>query len=258
MNPIYQSSLEQPVQVIDMALHPWQPTANPGLLLKPVRHQDLSGEFLGLVKFDAMARSGLHQHQGVATSFVIEGGLTDYHGSINLHEAGINQKGSTHDAIAYCATTLVSRLEGPVTYPINAHVSGVHAGSRQDNFVNPNPLIPPEINRAVDFLPEEATGYFGASRQIIFDYEGTGTIGRYCQFTLLPEAAFEFNVTGLTEFWVRGGNLRVNGIDAHANCFIICEPASVVTIEAPFGALLLGWADRREIGQRESDNLFGF
>jgi anti-sigma factor ChrR (cupin superfamily) len=98
------------VRVFDMAAHPWQETANKGLWLKPVRHDDERGLYLGLVRFDAGTRSGLHQHQAVATSFVLDGGLTDYHGSLALHEAGINVKGSTHDAIAYRHTLLVSRL----------------------------------------------------------------------------------------------------------------------------------------------------
>lgn len=77
-----------------MASLPWQATSSPGLWLKPVRHDDDAGLYLGLVRFDAGTRSGLHQHQGVAASFVVEGGLTDYHGSIGLHHAGINSRGS--------------------------------------------------------------------------------------------------------------------------------------------------------------------
>jgi len=78
------------VHVFDMGHSAWQATANPGLWLKPVRQDDVQGHYPGLVRFDAGTRSGLHQHQGVATSFVVEGGLTDYHGALRLHEAGIN------------------------------------------------------------------------------------------------------------------------------------------------------------------------
>src|SRR4051812_13092138 len=97
--------------VFDMATLPWQAPATPGLWLKPVRHDDARGLYLGLIRFDVGARSGLHQHQAVATSFVVEGGLTDYHGPVVLHEMGINFRGSTHDAIAYQPTVLVSKLE---------------------------------------------------------------------------------------------------------------------------------------------------
>ena len=58
------------------------------------------GEFLGLIAFDPFTRSGLHQHQGIATSFILEGGLSDYLGPVHQHEVGINYRGSTHDAIA--------------------------------------------------------------------------------------------------------------------------------------------------------------
>ena len=96
------------------------------------------GEFLGLIAFDPFTRSGLHQHQGIATSFILEGGLSDYLGPVNQHEVGINYRGSTHDAMAYVPTVLVSKLEGPVTYPVDAGVlSGIHAGSRHDSFRNP-------------------------------------------------------------------------------------------------------------------------
>ena len=106
MQPSYTLQTQGRVHVFDMTAQPWQATANPGLWLKPVRMDDDKGHFLGLVRFDAFTQSGLHQHQGVATSLVIQGGLTDYHGPIRLHDAGINLAGSTHDAVAYEDTVL--------------------------------------------------------------------------------------------------------------------------------------------------------
>ena len=183
MQALYSLSSNAEVLVFDMQALPWQQTANPGLWLKPVRHDNDKGLFLGLIKFDAFTRSGMHQHQAVATSFVVNGGLTDHHGPVNLHEAGINIKGSTHDAIAYEPTVLASRLEGPVIYPPSSDISGVHAGSRYEDFRNPNPDIPPEINVPVDGLALHATGHYGVRRQMIFDYAGTGTERRMVQLT---------------------------------------------------------------------------
>ena len=40
-------------------------------------------EFLGLIRFDTFVRSAVQQHQGVASSFILEGGLTDYHGPVH-------------------------------------------------------------------------------------------------------------------------------------------------------------------------------
>ena len=100
---------------------PWQDTAEPGLRLKPVRYDDEEGGYFGLVNFAPMTRSGLHQHRGVATSFVLDGGLSDYHGSVRMHEAGINLRGATHDAISYRNTVLVARHAGTTAPGIRWH-----------------------------------------------------------------------------------------------------------------------------------------
>lgn len=243
------------VHLFAMGNAPWQATANPGLWLKPVRHDDTRGLFLGLVRFDAGTRSGVHQHQAVATSFVVDGGLTDYHGPVRLHEAGINFKGSTHDAIAYRHTVLVSRLEGPVTYPPDSDISGVHAGSRHAVFRNTAPDIPPEVNVPVDALPPQDTGVAGVQRRLVFDYAGTGSAHRMVQLSVRPETAFAFTARALTEFWVRGGGLAVNGRPVHADSFVVCEAGARVDVQCPYGALVLGWAEGREEG---AGNLFGF
>jgi hypothetical protein len=239
-----------------MNAQPWQATANAGLWLKPVRHDDELGLYLGLVRFDAETRSGLHQHQAVATSFVVDGGLTDYHGSLKMHQAGINIKGSTHDAISYRHTVLASRLEGPVLYPPQSDITGVHAGSRYGTFRNLDPDVPPEINVEVDALPRQSCGIPGVARQTIFDYAGTGTDHRMAQLNLKPGTALTFRVSELTEFWVRGGLVRVGDQDAHANSFVVCEPGARVELASPFGALLIAWAQGPE--QDSGGDLFGY
>ncbi|MBS7809075.1 hypothetical protein [Variovorax sp. PCZ-1] len=256
MQALYTTVAKAQVSIFDMNAVPWQVTSNPGLLLKPVRNDDAQGQFLGLVRFDADTRSGLHQHQGVATSFVINGGLSDYHGSIGLHQAGINLCGATHDAIAYQRTVLVSRLEGRVSYPPNSAISGVHTGSYSAEFQNPAPEVPPEINVRVDELAVQATGIEGVSRQMIFDYAGTASNHRMQQLNIRPGTSFSFRVSALTEFWVRGGNLLINEQVAHANCFVVCEAQANVTINSPFGAQLLVWAEAPPIGA--PDALLGY
>jgi hypothetical protein len=247
------------VSITDANTLPWRLTANPGLALKPIREDQALGLFLGLVRFEPFTRSGLHQHQGVATSFVVDGGLTDYHGAIGLHQAGINIKGSTHDAVAYQHTVLISRLEGPVTYPPKSDISGVHSGSRYESFGGPDPLIPPEINVDVDAQAHYAHGYEGVKAQMIFDYAGTGSAHRMVQLYLAPGTSLKLTATALTEYWVRGGLLEINGQAAHANCFIQCKANTELEIHSPFGALLLAWAEGPEAnaftGQRD---LFGF
>ncbi len=236
------------IHVFDANALPWHDTPEPGLRLKPVRYDDELGCFLGLVGFQPMTRSGLHQHRGVATSFVIDGGLTDYHGCISLHMAGINLVGATHDATSYGDTVLVSRLEGPVVYP-DAHgeLSGLHAGSRHADFNNPAPEVPPETNIAVDAVVPQQTGVPGLRRQTIFDYAGTGSAHRFVQLAMQPGSACPaWQATALTEFWVRGGLLDIDGRTAHANCFVVVEPGATVRMASPFGVLLLAWAEAPE------------
>lgn len=236
------------VHVFDAAELPWQDTPEPGLRLKPVRYDDERGLYLGLVAFAPMARSGLHQHRGVATSFVIDGALTDYQGPVGLHQAGINLAGATHDAIAYQNTLLVSRLEGPVAYPRErGALNGLHAGSRHDDIVNPAPEVPPDLNIAVDALPAVQTGIAGVRRQTIFDYAGTGSEHRFVQLSLQPGSATpRWRAGALTELWVRGGLLEVAGRVVHANSFVVIEAGAEVTLASAYGALLLAWADGPE------------
>ena len=256
------------VLVFDASALPWQETPEPGLRLKPVRYDNALGHFLGLVGFAPLARSGLHQHRGVATSFIVDGGLTDYHGSIGLHQAGINLNGSTHDALSYQSTLLVSRLEGPVAYPpARAALTGLHAGSVHDAFVNPAPDVPPEINVTVDQLPVAQTGVPGIRRQTVFDYAGTGSAHRFVQLALAPGAVCPlWHASALTEFWVRGGLLQMGARTVHANSFVIIEPGATVDMRSTFGALVLAWAEGPEAWQAEPaatghavrSSLFGF
>jgi hypothetical protein len=248
MQAAYRPQADARVCIFDAGELPWQDTPEPGLRLKPVRYDDRLGHFLGLVGFAPLARSGLHQHRGVATSFVVDGSLCDYAGPIGLHQAGINLVGSTHDAVAYQNTLLVSRLEGPVVYPPSrGQLSGLHAGSAHAEFGNPAPEVPPDINVSVDALAAHQTGVALIRRQAIFDYAGTGSDHRFVQLSLGPGALCpDWMCRHLTEFWVRGGLLQINGQTAHANCFVIVEPGARVQMASPFGALLLGWAEGAE------------
>lgn len=257
------------VHVFDARELPWQDTPEPGLRLKPVRYDNRLGHFLGLVGFDPLARSGLHQHRGVATSFVLDGSLVDFAGPIGLHQAGINLVGATHDAVAYQHTLLVSRLEGPVVYPASrGELSGLHAGSRHADFDNPAPEAAPDINITVDGLVHQQSGIQGLRRQTIFDYAGTGSAHRFVQLSLAPGSVCPpWRCDRTTEFWVRGGLLQVNGRVAHANCFVVIEPGAEVQMASPFGVLMLAWAEGPEAwldpvslgtARAQRPSLFGF
>jgi hypothetical protein len=233
---------------VDAAQLAWVETPEPGLRLKPVRYDDERGLFFGLVGFAPMTRSGLHQHQDVAISFVIDGGLTDYHGGLALHEAGINLRGATHDAIAYQNTVLVARLQGPVIYPPErGELSGLHAGSRHGAVWNPAPEVPPETNVRLDAVPSAQTGIAGLRRQMGFDYAGTGHAHRFVQLAFAPGTECPpWRATALVELWVRGGLIEIDGVASHANTLISIEPGAEVRWRSPHGALLLAWAEGPE------------
>jgi len=231
--------------VFDTAAIAWRAAGKEGIAQKTVRMDRERGQYLGLIGFEPMVRSGLHQHRGVATSFFADGGLTDHYGAATLHQAGINLAGATHDAIAYQRTLLVSRLEGPVVYPPEeGPVHELHAGARSEAFTNPAPERAPEFNVDVDRQPVVATAVAGLTRRMIFDYAHTDDRHRMFQWSLLPQTVLPAWRSGaLVEFWVRGGALVVNGRPAHANCFVIVEPDAQVELASPFGALVIGWAE---------------
>jgi hypothetical protein len=246
--PVVQPGAEGRIHRVDAGSLPWTETPEPGLRLKAVRYDDAQGLFFGLVGFAPMTRSGLHQHQDVAISFVIDGGLTDYHGSLGLHEAGINLRGATHDAIAYQNTVLVARLQGPVVYPPErGELSGLHAGSRHGAVWNPAPEVPPETNVRLDAVPMAQTGLEGLRRQTGFDYAGTGHAHRFVQLSFAPGTDCPpWRATALVELWVRGGLVEINGEVSHANTFVSIEPGATVHWRSPHGALVLAWAEGPE------------
>ena len=84
----------------------------------------------------------------------------------------------------------------------------------------------------------------GIRRQTISDCADTGSDGRFRQLSLAPGTACPaWRATVLTDFWVRGGALQIDGRTAHANCFVVVEAGTTVNMAAPFGALLLAWAE---------------
>ena len=176
---------------------------------------------------------------------------------------GINYRGSTHDAISYVPTVLVSKLEGPVTYPPEEKLlSGVHAGSTYRSLRNPDPDAPPEINVPVDKVAAVETGVFGLRRQPIYGYAGTGLTRRLLQWKLRPETELPaWQASDWVELWIRGGEIAINGQKAFANCFVVIEPGATVRIESPFGALALVWSEGPETwpaGGGQGRALLGF
>ena len=262
MNPLYVPRSTAGVFICDASDIAWQDAGKPGIALKPVRFDAERGEYLGLVGFEAMVRSGTHQHQAVASSYFVDGALVDHQGAAHAGQVGINLKGATHDAIAYRKTLLVSKLEGPVTYlPGEGEVFSLHAGAHLDEFETPSRDSLPDINVQVDALAEQATGIDGVARRMIFDYAGTAQTRRLVELSLRPRSVIRrFVTTARTELWIHGGAISVNGAVAHPNCFAIIEAATEVDITSRFGARLLAWAEGpvRWLQRPEAAELFGF
>jgi hypothetical protein len=247
------------VYVYDMNEIGWLNPGKAGLGLKPVRRDDVKGEFLGLLSFEPMISSGVHQHLGTAISYVLTGGLMDYAGEARAGQAGINFDGSTHDAISYHASLLISRLEGPVIYE-KATEHRLHAGAQPGTIVNKHPERPPDINITVrDVLPS-STSVAGVMRRMVFDYALTADNKRFVELTLLPGARIPPHLLSANVDWfVMAGDVRVNDKRAAGNHCIVMEAGAQIEIESSYGALILGWADgpTRWIDHRGSD-LYGF
>jgi len=233
------------VGVYDMLAAPWTEAGKAGVAQKVVRVDHAKGHYLGLVAFEPLVSSGLHQHLGVATSYVVQGSLSDYAGDILRGQMGINLKGATHDAVAYEKCLLVARLEGPVIYPPqDGPLHRLHAGARHSNIVNAAPEVMPDINVTVHALSPATTSLAGVSRRMIFDYKGTGDERRLVQLQLLPGARLPAHrTTALVEWFVVAGDVSVGNHHAGGGSFVCIDPESQVTLSSGYGALLLAWAE---------------
>ncbi|MBV8192042.1 MAG: anti-sigma factor [Alphaproteobacteria bacterium] len=233
------------VGVYDMLAAPWTEAGKDGIVQKVVRVDHAKGHYLGLVAFDQLVASGLHQHLGVATSYVVQGSLSDYAGDILRGQMGINLKGATHDAVAYEKCLLVARLEGPVVYPPHdGPLHRLHAGARHSAIVNAAPEVMPDINVTVDALPLSTTALAGVSRRMIFDYKGTGDDRRLVQLQVLPGARIPAHRTSaVVEWFVLGGDVSVGNRHARGGSFVCIDPDAQVTLSSAYGALMLAWAE---------------
>jgi hypothetical protein len=251
---------ERKISVFDFAQMPWQTAGQAGLSMKIVRRDDERGQFLGLLAFEPLARSGLHQHLGTAISYFLSGGLTDYWGTAVAGEAGINLAGATHDAIAYTPTLLIARLEAPVIYPQTTQ-HRLHAGVRHAEIVNANPKEPPDINIKVSTVPNDPTQIDGLRRKIVFDYSQTIDERRFVELSLLPGTTIPTHrTTDRIEWFVIAGDVHINDVSAHSGCCVVIEPNVDVKVSSRYGCALIAWADAPTVwsGKSAAPELYGF
>lgn len=226
----------------DLATLPWRETPRGTAREKAVRRDNEHGLFLGVLTFDPMSRSGLHQHLGTASSYFLSGSLTDHQATTREGCVGINLAGATHDAVSYGGCTLVSRLEGPVVIPDGA--LAIHPHAEQAAVRNAQPETPPDITIELDRALAIATRFPGVVRRPLFDYAGTGDRRRMCSLTLWPGTPpTAIRHTALTDLFVLAGDLRVNGRAVAGPSFVIIEPGTVATLASDYGCSLLAWAE---------------
>ncbi len=131
------------VYIFDTFAAPWAESGLDGVLQKIARSDRERGSSLGLLSFNRTAASGLHQHHGVATNFVLSGSLSDYQDDYPIGTAITNLAGTTHDEISWNGCMFVSRTEGLRWLTLtDANQSGGH-----DLFRNPAPDRPPSLDR---------------------------------------------------------------------------------------------------------------
>ena len=241
----------------------WNELGRPGVRDKAVRRERETGLYLGVIAFDPMSRTGLHQHLATALSYFLAGSLSDYQGSAHEGMAGINLAGATHDAISYGGCMLSARLEGPVAVPEGISVAHpIQGGAKEGRLVNPFPERWPDINIPLDPIALVPTAFAGIGRRMIFDYAPTGHRRRFSALTLMPRSpAIEIAHEALTDWYVLGGAVTVNGKIAYANSFVVLEPGARAVISSEYGAQILCWAEgpgRGEVPGGAEGELYGF
>ena len=233
------------VYAYDMLSAPWTEAGRPGFYHKAVRGDRERGLFLGLLAFDPLTRTGVHQHLGVAASYFLDGSLVDYWGPAVAGQAGINLKGATHDAISYGKTLLAARLEAPVLYRPDLDTQHeVHTGARHAAIINTAPEVPPDINITVDAIRPVPTRVAGLTRRLIYDYHESEDDRRFVQLAFMPGTRLPAHLIGAqVEWFVLAGDVTVNAVRATGGNFVVMEPGTEAHVGSEFGALVLAWAD---------------
>jgi len=250
------------VYIFDLNVMPWTDAGKEGIRQKLIRRDDNAGTYLGMISFEPETRSGLHQHLGTATTFVMDGWLLDYGEGARTGQLGVNLTGATHDAISYGRCLMFARLENRTIYPPDqGALHGLHAGAQHaEGIRNPHPDRLPELVVTIEDCAPVPASLAGIRRRLIFDYGPAEEDFRLSELMILPETAIPpFTVNGLTEIMVVAGELTVNGQRAITNSILTLEPGTDVEARSDFGALLWCWAEAPLTwADAERPDLFGF
>jgi hypothetical protein len=242
----------------------WEEAGRSGLAYLPIRRDEAGADFLGLLRFDAFASSGLHQHLDVAMSYMLSGGLTDRQGTVSAGTMGINFHGSTHDAVSYERSLMVSRLEGPALYlPELEH--HLHVGARRQPICVESAEQAPDIAVCVQELRVDSTAFAGVGRKMVFDYSITPHDRRCVELHLLPGAQVPIHrMTARVDWFILSGDVEIaHGSRrdvAGTSTFVMMEPGAEVALRSHYGARILAWADGmpESLDSNPRHDLYGF
>ena len=239
----------------------WHQTEKAGMRLAPVRASRETGQFLGYLLFERFAETGVHQHLGPAFSYFLPGGLTDFQGTAQAGEMGINLEGATHTAIAYGETLAASRLEAPVIYPSEDSVKGevLHTGATAGEIENLAPEILPDLNVPLCAIPWAPLCWAGVQRRMVFDYREAALDRRNVQLRLLPGTRTPpFETTAPVDVYVVGGDLTAGGVTVGSGGFVVIEPGARIELSTRYGASAIFWAEGPTRPAEDLPCVFGF
>lgn len=250
------------VYAYDLNNTAWSSVANrPDVHQKAVHTDPEKGLFVGAVAFDACTSTGLHQHTGVASAYLLEGAIADY-GDIQVGgDFAINHAGATHDAYALAKTIFVSKLEAPLVFPAGITVMNLDNNPLRGEIANPDPeVLPDKIVRPHEQVVSP-TAIAGVARSILHDYANDETTARIAKLRLLPGTRLPvYRQSGWAHWYVLGGEVIANGVSCKAGGFLVLEPGTELRIRSDFGCLAIAWAEGRSDWVEDSalPDLYGF
>ncbi len=242
----------------------WSGIGKPGLYRKAVRMDTASGKFLGLFRFDANARSGVHRHVDVAATYILAGSVTDYLATFRQGEIGINPPGDTHDALSYDGSVMVSRLEGTTLYPEQqGELMSIHPGAYEADLgtiaTERAPIIAPI---AAASRPLIDTGRNGVMYRLLYDYADTGHDFRMTSLHFQAGASLApFQTQAPLDLFVIAGDLTTEMGVVLGNHFVTVDAGRTINLGSCFGCHLLAWSEARvqyETSGEQQIDPFGF
>jgi quercetin dioxygenase-like cupin family protein len=242
-----------------------------GQASKVLRHDEAAGEWFGLVRFEPGAQTGLHQHQGLASAYLLTGAIQDSTGKATEGAYGMNFAGDTHNAISYPGVTMLSRLDYPILYAPGAELATLHGMEDNETTTDFFPLpvrdrsspeaqARREASRRGELFTPLTLGP-GVVRKTHHDYAGDAKKRRWISFQMEPGGRLPRHSPDYDCHWfVLAGELQLNERKIRANTFLILEPGAVVDAAAPYGATVLVWADGPShlLEQEAPFELYGF